>query len=213
MGLHMQQIRKLLKQIPGAKRMAQALGFIPEDRRSFLFALLPKNAIGVEIGVHLGDFSEQLLNRLNPKELHLIDPWKYEGSDTYSKAWYGGLVKGGQAELDARYKSVLRRFRSPINAGRMHIHRGTSEEIGQNFSDEYFDWVYIDGNHLYEFVRKDLELYIKKLKVGGYIAGDDYIEGDWWEGGVKKAVDEFITSKGVQLIEIKNTQFLIQKTA
>jgi cephalosporin hydroxylase len=37
-----------------------------------------------------------------------------------------------------------------------------------------FDWIYIDGDHHYEAVLQDLELYFPKVKVGGYIVYDDY---------------------------------------
>ena len=37
----------------------------------------PKNSIGIELGVHLGDFSEKILQIVDPKELHLVDAWDY----------------------------------------------------------------------------------------------------------------------------------------
>ncbi|MEQ9236978.1 hypothetical protein [Coleofasciculus sp. E2-BRE-01] len=50
----------LIKQIPGSKKLAQALGLttksIPGGRR-FLLEILPKQSIGAEIGVHTGNFS------------------------------------------------------------------------------------------------------------------------------------------------------------
>jgi len=202
----------LLKHIPRARMVASWLGFIPKDGKDFLLEILPKDSIGAEIGVHMGDFSARILKIVKPSKLHLIDPWKYENSETYSTALYGGKAKGGgQSELDARYEVVLRRFKSQIDLKKLEVHRGTSEGEGESFANEYFDWVYIDGNHLYEFIKKDLELYFKKLKVGGYLTGDDYTEGGWWKGGVKKAVDEFVTSYNVQSIEIRNGQFILKK--
>ena len=47
-------------------------------------------------------FSEQILHSVKPRELHLIDPWKYESSEEYNDAWYGGKAQGGQAEMDER---------------------------------------------------------------------------------------------------------------
>ena len=49
------------------------------------------------------------------------------------------------------------------------------------------DFVYIDGNHDYEFVLKDLETWFTKVKPGGIIFGDDYLR----PYGVSKAVNEF----------------------
>ena len=36
------------------------------------------------------------------------------------------------------------------------------------------DFVYIDGNHDYDYVKKDLELYYPKLKGGGVLGGDNF---------------------------------------
>ena len=55
-------------------------------------------------------------------------------------------------------------------------------------------------------------MHYHKLKVGGRLTGDDYVEGNWWKGGVKKAVDEFIKNYNVQVIEIRNEQFVLKKT-
>ncbi|MDM8561954.1 class I SAM-dependent methyltransferase [Candidatus Marithioploca araucensis] len=216
----MKQVNKLLKQIPGARKLARIpvarklakrLGII-SGNRDFLLEMLPKNSVGAEIGVHTGGFSALIINFVKPSKFHLIDPWKYEVSETFSDALYGGKAKGGQSELDARYEAVLRKFQVLIDSGKVEVNRGTSEEVAQNFPDEYFDWVYIDGNHLYEYAKQDMELYLKKVKVGGYLTGDDYTEGGWWKGGVKKAVDEMIETQNVKLVEIRNSQFILKKT-
>jgi len=192
--------------------MAQFLGLkLGTGGRQFLLDLLPKSSVGAEIGVHLGDFSQGILDSISPKELHLIDPWEHQTSSVYKRAWYGGGAKGGQFEMDERYSSVSKRFDQYIRSEQVKVHRGYSTDILQQFPDQYFDWVYIDGNHLYEYVKKDLELSLQKVKLGGYITGDDYIEGGWWEGGVKKAVDEFAKNQAVQLVQIRNRQFIFRK--
>ena len=177
-------------------------------QRQFLLERLPKNSVGAEIGVHLGDFSEKILEIVKPNKLHLIDPWKHEVSATYENAWYGGVVKNGQEEMDARYANIYTKFKREIASKQIEVHRGYSDIVLAQFPDEYFDWVYIDGNHLYEYVKKDIELSFRKTKIGGYITGDDYIEGGWWKGGVKKAVDEYAKAIPEHLIEIRDRQFI-----
>ena len=206
-------LRDMVTKIPGARKVAQTLGLAPinSDYRRFLLEMLPKNSVGAEIGVHTGSFSQRLLMVVNPKELHLIDPWKHESSTTYKKAWYGGMVKNGQKEMDERYADVCARFAKEIRAERVKIHRGYSTDILAQFPDEYFDWVYIDGNHLYDYVKSDIELSFRKTKVGGYITGDDYTDGGWWEGGVKKAVDEYAKTVSAQSVDIRNRQFIFHK--
>ena len=45
--------------------------------------------------------------------------------------------------------------------------------------DEEFDAVFIDGNHSYEYVKKDLENYLPKVREGGIVALHDVnFEGD-----------------------------------
>lgn len=208
-------LKNVIKKIPGSRRVAKLLGLIPKQAggRQFLLDMLPRKSIGAEIGVHLGGFSQQILDSISPKELHLIDPWEHQTSSIYKISWYGGGAKGGQAELDKRYSSILKRFDQSIHAEQVKVHRGYSTDILQQFPDQYFDWVYIDGNHLYEYVKKDLELSLLKVKAGGYITGDDYTSGGWWEGGVKKAVDEFAENHAVCLLEIRNGQFIFLKNS
>jgi hypothetical protein len=199
------------KRIPGIASLAQALFPAAQDRRMFLLGRMPSGSICAEIGVHQGDFSELILRVVKPRELHLIDPWHYEASETYKEAWYGGLAGGGQQEMDERYRAVSRRFEAAQQRGLVRIHRGCSKDVLEQFLADYFDWIYIDGNHLYEYVKADLELSLRKTKTGGYITGDDYTDGCWWEGGVKKAVDEFAAASGVRLVQIRHSQFILQK--
>ncbi len=204
-----------LNRIPGSGgiiRLLKRRANRSNDRR-FLLDMFPKHSIGAEIGVHLGDFSQQIIAQVSPQQLHLIDPWQHRTADVYKDAWYGGKVKGGQIEMDLRYASVLHRFAGSIQAQQVIVHRGDSANVLRKFPDEYLDWVYIDGDHLYESVRCDLELSATKVKSGGYITGDDYVDGQWWGGGVKKAVDEFSCHPAVQLIETRNCQFIFHKNA
>ena len=208
-------IKNLVKRIPGAEKVAQALGLVPNslEQRMYLLELLPKNSVGAEIGVHKGDFSEKILQVVQPNELHLIDPWKHETSAVYGDALYGGHAKKGQVEMDQRYAEVCARFEMPVRRQQVKIHRGYSTDVLDGFPDDYFDWVYIDGNHLYEYVKKDMDLSFRKTKTGGFVTGDDYMEGGWWEGGVKKAVDEFAKAPAAQLVEIRHGQFIFRRRA
>ena len=180
------------------------------DRR-FVLEMLPKDSVGVEIGVDVGDFSHHILRKVNPRELHLIDPWKYEPSAEYKDALYGGRAAGGQFEMEQKYQYVRARFEAEIKSGRVVVHRGFSADVLPQLPDECLDWAYVDGNHLYEFVKQDLELSYVKTKRGGYIAGDDYGEGSWWKGGVKRAVDEFIKTHNVEQVKIQNRHYVLRR--
>jgi len=161
------------------------------SKRELLLQQMPMGEVCAEIGVWEGNFSAEIIEITRPRLFHLIDPWKYETDEVYKDACYGGRKATSQEQMDAVYNRVAERFAAQIQAGTVVIHRSPSSDAVSAFPDGYFDWIYIDGNHLYEFVKLDLELWYSKVKRGGYLTGDDYVEGRWWQGGVKRAVDEF----------------------
>ena len=180
-------------------------------KRSFVVDFLPRDSVGAEIGVHYGDFSAILLQAVAPRTLHLIDPWRHETGPEYARSLYGGRASGAQAEMDARYEGVLERFADEIARGQVIVHRSSSEVALAELPDASLDWVYIDGNHRYEFVVKDLELSLAKVRPGGVVTGDDYAEGGWWDGGVKRAVDELAASGRARLVTIRERQFVFER--
>jgi hypothetical protein len=162
----------------------------PQGRQS-LFRIIPRGSVGGEIGVWKGDFSKLLLRRVRPAELHLIDPWAHVTDASYSEARYG---KAGQDEMNAMYESVVATLGGHPG---VTIHRETSVNAAQSFEDAHFDWLYIDGDHTYEAVRADLLAWVSKVKTGGLLICDDYVDGQWFEGGVKRAVDEVAAERNL----------------
>lgn len=157
-----------------------------------------------EVGVWKGDLSFEILKRM-PSELHLIDPWKSQ--DVIDRCY-----SIEQSKMDNIYEKILNDF---IEYDEVTIHRKFSTAV--SFPKHYFDWVYIDGDHSYDAVKKDLSFYYPLIKKGGYLCGDDY--GLWHDrpqqgfgsdgnGGPKPAVDEFVKEKKLNL-EIIGDQFII----
>jgi hypothetical protein len=176
-----------------------------DKQRNFLFSnnILKKRAICAEIGVWRGWFSRRVLNELSPKKLYLIDPYILEPWDTPRVH----ASKGNQSKLNKIASDIINSFKQHSNVTFYHK---KSQDVASEFLDKYFDWIYIDGDHRYEFVKKDLELYGPKIKTGGLIVGDDYI---WKKNNpIKRALHEFLERKTFELIEIKNNQFIIKKT-
>lgn len=155
--------------------------------------LLPRRSVGCEIGVWKGDLSAALLRYLRPKRLHLVDPWLFMPDKP--QAMYGGREAKSQADMDAVYEQVDRRFTDEQLRGRVVIHRATSANAAVAIPDGSLDWAYIDGDHTYEGVRTDVGVYAAKVKPGGILCGDDYGSTGWWDAGVRRAVDEFIAAR------------------
>ena len=59
------------------------------------------------------------------------------------------------------------------------------------YADKSLDFVFIDGAHNYESVKADIQAWLPKVKIGGFIGGHDYGNDEPENvNGVKKAVDE-----------------------
>ena len=66
--------------------------------------------------------------------------------------------------------------------------KGMSWDMADHFEDGSVDFVFIDADHTYESVVKDINAWLPKVKKGGMISGHDYLN----PCGVKQAVDELI---------------------
>jgi len=192
------------------KLIKRRLG-LEKDGREWLLEMMPKDSVCAEIGVFWGEFSRLILKIVQPKTLHLIDPWKYETDPTYAQSVYGGARGQNQERMDAIYQRIVRKYTRP----NVQIHRRPSLECAAVFPDNYFDWIYVDANHQYEYVTKDLETYYSKMKPGGLVAGDDYArrQDNWTHDGVTRAVDDIIASGLYEKVLIKPEahQFLLRK--
>jgi len=149
--------------------------------------------VGIEIGVAAGEHAISLLENLNIERIYLIDP--YEDYELYleGKAHYG-IDQLGLLETEVLARARLEKYRSKI----IWLKKYSSEAI--NFIDEKVDFVYIDGNHQYEFVVEDIDNYFLLLKESGVLGGHDYYNGFQREhDGVINAVTSFSVSHGLQL--------------
>ena len=144
--------------------------------RESLLELLPKKAVSAEIGVDVGDFSQKILEKTNPEKLYLIDVWDTPRYNISKK------------------EKVIKRFNKEIMNNQVEVRIGYSTEILEQFSNNYFHWLYIDTDHTYLTTKKELEIASKKVIDGGIICGHDYSMGNWVKGykyGVIEAVHEF----------------------
>lgn len=130
---------------------------------------------GVEIGVHLGEYSERLLAGSKLDKLFSVDPWhpKYEGIPESNHESY----------FQQTTKRLWKYFPRSV------ILRQSSWDASAFFQPNSMCLVYIDGQHSYEAVSGDIALWRNKVKPGGILAGHDY---DEISPGVMKAVDEFV---------------------
>jgi len=72
-----------------------------------------------------------------------------------------------------------------------------SVDAAEKIENNFLDLVFIDANHQYLNVQRDILSWMPKIREGGIICGHDY--GDRWPG-VIKAVDELFPNKIINLI-------------
>jgi SAM-dependent methyltransferase len=138
--------------------------------------------VGAEIGIYLGETAEYALRNMELHQYVMIDPYIPHGD-----------MQRSAADWSEIYEKIHKLF---VDRPNVKFMRATSEDAAKTFPDGYFDFVYIDGNHEYEYVEKDLNSWYNKVKDGGVLCGHDYGNEPTW-AGVKKAVDEFATRKGL----------------
>jgi len=68
-------------------------------------------------------------------------------------------------------------FRNHLKAQKLEeyveIYKGKTVELHDKFANDFFDVLFIDADHRYESVKKDIELWSPKVKKGGIICGHD----------------------------------------
>ncbi|MCU0541166.1 MAG: class I SAM-dependent methyltransferase [Oscillatoriaceae cyanobacterium Prado104] len=154
------------------------------ENRVKMLEFLPKNAVVGEVGTQYGEFAEQILAITKPQKLHLID----------------GNFEPLKAEIERNQKPLIA---AAIENGTVELHEGDSSTILSKFADEYFDWIYIDADHAYEGVCKDIDRGHSKVKSEGLMVFNDYTNWSVCEimpYGVAKAVNEFCIANNWEIV-------------
>ena len=157
----------------------------------------------LQIGIHKGDFSKQLISKFNPKKLYLVDPWIAYDDFIYKNSWYGNSDKSNQKIQDKYYLDLLKYFEKKIYEKRVEVHRKTSDDFFLT-NKNTFDLIYIDGNHLFEFVKRDIFNSLKFITENGIIVLDDYALKGWWDDGITKAINFHTKEKNIKIIKKHN---------
>lgn len=82
--------------------------------------------------------------------------------------------------------------------------KGFSYDIVKNWpAERKIDFLWIDGDHSYEGVKRDIADWLALVKKDGYVLFHDYRDA----AGVKRAVDELVDSKKIKFIKIVGSIF------
>jgi len=157
---------------------------------------IPRGGNIAEVGVGLGDFSEALLNHLSPAHFAALDTFilhtipEVWGRKT-SEVFEGGTHRAFYERKLAAWSNVL------------DVREGFSQDHLATFPDHHFHMIYIDADHLYEGVKRDAEIAVRKLRPDGVLIFNDYIMFDYLSSapyGVVPVVNELAVNAGWRVV-------------
>lgn len=190
---------------------------LTKSRELLLNETFYSNMTVVEVGVFEGNFSVHLLEK-NPKKLYLIDPWL--NSDNSKDKHY--LVEKGKLDqklFDSIKFDVYKKFKNYDN---VKIISMSSQKSVRLFQNKELDWVYLDARHYYNGILEDLNIWFPKIKINGFLCGDNFEFHGKHNYGIIQAVHEFCDSKKLldrdkiyefenKIVKIIGNQFYIKK--
>lgn len=129
-----------------------------------------------EIGVRRGETAQYLLDTMPDIHMYVIDPYL---------PYDDGLNLKFTAEDQAAFKKEMFSRLSPFE-GRYRFLEEKSVVAANRFNPNFFDLVFIDGEHTYAAVKEDIAAWYPLVNYGGILSGHDYSMAE-----IKKAVVEF----------------------
>jgi hypothetical protein len=156
----------------------------------------------LEIGVLHGSNLLQVINILLKHPLskaYAIDPWiDYDEYSEYKK-------DTTQYDNESNFNICMNNIKNHANAkqapymhnNKLTIIRDMSDNAIPKLEDNFFDIIYIDGNHKTEFVYNDATNVLSKLKNGGILIFDD---SSWKD--VSVGIDKFINENSDKIVHI-----------
>lgn len=146
--------------------------------------------IFVEIGAYLGKSTIYMANEiLNSKKkifFYVIDSFIGEPSENNENLYEKYLVNISKYGVDKIVNTI----------------KSDSKIAFKKLPRRKISFLFIDGDHSFEGIKKDIVNYYPLVKKGGIIAGHDY-----YHPPIKKMVDEYFGDK----VQILNNSWLVKK--
>ena len=122
-----------------------------------------------EIGVEKGMTITYLLrNEQSISDYYAVDPWHVQGKSAESndvlQSYFQNLESWALHE-----ETFQRNGRRAVNIIRQH-----SDEAAGQIPSDYLDMVFIDADHTFEAVRRDIQVWRRRVRPGGILAGHDF---------------------------------------
>jgi hypothetical protein len=156
-----------------------------------------------EVGVYQGGSAKLICEAKGDKTLHLFDT--FTGLPPLSESdMHFGVKFWKENEFNNTSEDKVKQYLSKY--GNVKTYGGKFPETSDPVKNIKFSFVHLDVD-LYQSTIDSLEFFYPRLVRGGIIMTHDY-----HSGGVRKAFEEFFSSKQIPVIELTGSQCMIVKT-
>lgn len=163
-----------------------------------------------EVGVYRGNFAAEILQECNLLEkYYMVDPWRH--LDDWNKPANKNDHIFDQFLAETKEKT-------DFAAEKRIILRGKTTEVIEDIPDGELDFAYIDGDHTLKGITIDLTCIFAKIRVGGWIGGDDFSNTIWQHTPnfeptlVFPFAVYFAEAVGATIYALPYSQFIIEKS-
>lgn len=147
----------------------------------------------VEVGVGYGFHAKELLMNSCLEHLSLIDPMRNYDNDCFARDIMSTIPSTPGNQFNELFELINEEL-SPWKEKYTWFRKPSLEITIDEIPDESIDCVFVDGDHSYDAVVKDLEFWWQKVKTNGVLLGDDYQMSD-----VARAVHSFATKYSLEV--------------
>jgi hypothetical protein len=161
-----------------------------------------------EVGVYRGEFAARVLDGApGLRRYYMVDPWRH--LDDWNKP---------ANHDDDRFAELYRQAmaRTDAHAEKRVVLAGTTLEVVDEVADGELDLVYIDGDHTLRGITVDLARWYPKVKMGGFLGGDDFCRYIFQHEGFEPTLVfpyaiYFAEACGARIFALPYRQFVFQK--
>lgn len=122
------------------------------------------------------------------KDFRILELGSNDGISTSLFSLFVKEVVSVDMNMSERMKNTLDKYKNIV------FYKMSFDDFISIDSDNLYDLIYIDGNHDYDSINRDINNFKSKVKIGGYISGHDYNSDT---KGVEKAVVNHFPNKKV----------------
>ena len=190
------KIKKFIFQDRRLKKIDKMEGHFGLNEGRLLFKIsksLKNSSVIVEIGAFKGKSTCFIAEGIGSRRIQFFT------IDT----WYNDTMQEGRQDVFIDFLKNIEPYKDKIRPL-----RGYSYEVIRNWPQQRkIDFLWIDGDHSYEGVKRDIQDWFPLVKKNGFVCFHDYRDAP----GVKKAVDEIVSNGIIRFIKTEGCIYMAKR--